>query len=58
MSQRTLIFVFKNGSDIISGSFRDITDAEFEKRLSELGYVKPKWYEFWKPRVIVDILHY
>jgi hypothetical protein len=58
MSQRTLIFAFKKGSELVSGTFRDITDAEFEKRLADLGYVEPKWYEFWKSRVVINVLNY
>lgn len=58
MTQRTLLFTFKKDGQIMSGSFGNVTDAEFHLRLADLGYVEPKWYEFWKSRVSINVLNY
>lgn len=38
---------------ISSGVFRDRTIQEVYEFLKYFGYTEPKWYELWKPKIIL-----
>jgi hypothetical protein len=48
---QTIILMFRAKNGTTHCTFHNITEAEALSRINQLGYVEPKWYEFWKDKL-------